>query len=170
MKFIIFEGKWPLVSWNSSCFGSKRPLTEIDQLSTYHAWVFIKRTQFFFVKSTKIGNFLCMDLPRLRLLETPECKRVKTKTVKVENMESQHGILKGQSFETSVLVVTWDIEKLLTNYSYTIVEQTTIMMIRDRRIRWETLISTFFLHGGTTPWSTGGVGASTHFQPRPIPE
>ena len=65
MKFIIFEGKWPL--------------TEIDQLSTYHVWVFIKRTQFFFVKSTKIGNFLCMDLPRLRLLETPECKRVKTK-------------------------------------------------------------------------------------------
>ena len=65
-----------------------------------------------------------MDIARLRLLETLECKRVKTKAVKVENMESQHGNLKGQSFETSVLVVTQDIEKLLTNYSYTIVEQT----------------------------------------------
>ena len=100
----------------------------------------------------------------------PWMQESEDKTVKVENMESQHGILKGQSFETSVLVVTWDIEKLLTNYSYTIVEQTTIMMIRDRRIRWETLIRTIFPHGGTTPWSTGGVGASTHFQPRPIPE
>ena len=39
-----------------------------------------------------------MDLPRLELLETPECKRVKTKTVKVENMESQHGILKRAEF------------------------------------------------------------------------
>ena len=47
-----------------------------------------------------------MDIARLRLLETLECKRVKTKAVKVENMESQHGNLKGQSFETSVLVVT----------------------------------------------------------------
>ena len=132
---------------------------------------FYKTDPVFFVKSTKIGNFLCMDLPRLRLLETPECKRVKTKTVKVENMESQHGILKGQSFETSVLVVTWDIEKLLTNYSYTIVEQQNDCDIVILRIRWwDKVISTIVLHGGATPWSTGGVGASTHFQPRPIPE
>ena len=74
-----------------------------NQIVTWTAFAILAM---FFVISTKIGNFLCMDLPRLRLLETPECKRVKTKTVKVENMESQHGILKGQSFETSVLVVT----------------------------------------------------------------
>ena len=30
--------------------------------------------------------------------------------------------------------------------------------------------SKMFLHGGTTPWSAVGVSASTHFQPRPIPE
>ena len=65
----------------------------------------------------------------IKTFRDPWMQESEDKTVKVENMESQHGILKGQSFETSVLVVTWDIEKLLTNYSYTIVETNKMIVI-----------------------------------------
>ena len=46
-------------------------MTEIDQLSTYHVWVFYKTDPVFFVKSTKIGNFSMYGYTEIKTFRDP---------------------------------------------------------------------------------------------------